>query len=52
VVASGHGRWAVTHGAARHEIRDPMPPPTGRRAEPIGASTAAVLGELTVGAAR
>jgi crotonobetainyl-CoA:carnitine CoA-transferase CaiB-like acyl-CoA transferase len=50
VVPAGPGRWAVTHGAARHEILDPQPPRPARRAEPLGASTAAVLAEFTAGA--
>jgi hypothetical protein len=52
VVPSGPNRWVVAHGSARHEVADPRPPRARARAEPLGASTARVLGELTAGAAR
>jgi hypothetical protein len=52
VVRSGPGRWVVAHGPARHEVADPRPPRARARAQPLGASTARVLGELTAGAAR
>jgi hypothetical protein len=42
----GPGRWAVRDGAGEQEVLAPRPPTPLREAEPLGASTAVVLGEL------
>jgi CoA-transferase family III len=50
VARSRSGRWVVTHGTDRHPVAEPRAPRAPGRAEPIGASTAAVLAALTASA--